>query len=99
MYYLAGTMNSRTVLSREELSRRFSSRTNRDLGRTPPLPSESTGAFPGSEEKLRIMEDRFSRGEQVFHPQDVRLRHRTSLRIGNIRECRVRGRRVEIFGE
>lgn len=35
------------------------------------LPAEPTDTRPGSEERLRVMEERAARGESVFHPDDV----------------------------
>jgi hypothetical protein len=34
------------------------------------LPGEPTDALPGSEQKIRIMTERATRHEQLFHPQD-----------------------------
>lgn len=34
------------------------------------LPNEPTDALPGSEEKIRVMIERASRREPLFHPQD-----------------------------
>ena len=36
-------------------------------------PAAATEAAPGSEEKMRVMEDRVSRGEKLHHPQDRKL--------------------------
>ena len=36
-------------------------------------PTVATRALPGSEEKVRILEQRVLRGEQLWHPQDVTL--------------------------
>lgn len=33
-------------------------------------PETATDAFPGSEEKIRIMEERYLRGQAIFHAQD-----------------------------
>lgn len=37
-----------------------------------PLPAEATDAEPGSAEKLAILIARAARGEQLFHPRDLR---------------------------
>ncbi|XZE45975.1 hypothetical protein SH467x_001237 [Pirellulaceae bacterium SH467] len=37
----------------------------------PPEPATPTGARPGSFEKVQVMRERASRGEQLFHPQDA----------------------------
>jgi hypothetical protein len=34
------------------------------------LPAEPTDAQPGSERKIRVMEQRAARGESIFHPDD-----------------------------
>lgn len=36
----------------------------------PPLPAEPTGALPGSEEKLRVLEARAAARVRLWHPQD-----------------------------
>jgi hypothetical protein len=33
-------------------------------------PETATDAFPGSEEKIRVMEERYLRGEAIFHCMD-----------------------------
>ena len=38
-----------------------------------PLPAEPTSAWPGSEEKLRILVERANQKEQLFHPGDRRV--------------------------
>jgi hypothetical protein len=37
------------------------------------LPETPTGALPGSEERLRVLEERAARGENLNHPADARL--------------------------
>lgn len=37
------------------------------------LPAEPTTALPGSEEKIRVLEARAARGEQLHHPQDAKI--------------------------
>lgn len=37
------------------------------------LPAEPTDALPGTEAKIRVLERRAARGEQLFHPLDARL--------------------------
>lgn len=34
------------------------------------IPAEPTDAPPGSEDKIRVMEERAARGESLFHPDD-----------------------------
>ena len=34
------------------------------------LPGQPTDALPGTEEKIRILTERASRGEALFHPKD-----------------------------
>jgi hypothetical protein len=36
-----------------------------------PLPAQPTAAAPGSAEKIRVLEERAARGEQLWHPQDA----------------------------
>lgn len=38
-----------------------------------PLANEGTDALPGTEEKIQVMEERWARGQQIHHPDDVRL--------------------------
>jgi hypothetical protein len=38
------------------------------------LPKEPTDAIPGTEEKIAILTRRAAQGEQLFHPEDMRLR-------------------------
>lgn len=45
----------------------------RDSYKTRPLPENPTDALPGSKEKLLVMEERASRQEQLFHPDDPYL--------------------------
>lgn len=35
-----------------------------------PIPATPTDAEPGSPEKIRVMEERYRRGEHLHHPQD-----------------------------
>lgn len=35
-------------------------------------PDDPTGALPGTEEKIRVLEERAARGVGLFHPQDAR---------------------------
>lgn len=44
-----------------------------DRGGARPLPAHPTDARPGSEEKIRVMEARAARGEQLHHPQDRKV--------------------------
>lgn len=37
-----------------------------------PLPAAPTITVPGSKSRIKIMHLRYMRGEQVFHPSDVR---------------------------
>lgn len=37
------------------------------------LPATPTAALPGTAEKIEVMRERASRGEQLHHPQDARL--------------------------
>jgi hypothetical protein len=37
-----------------------------------PLPERATSAIPGSEEKIRILMERVAKGQQLFHPEDLR---------------------------
>ena len=39
--------------------------------RSPKLATLPTSALPGSIEKIRVMQERLSRGEAVFHPDDL----------------------------
>ena len=39
-----------------------------------PLPAMPTTARPGSEEKIKELQERANRGEQLFHPDDPALR-------------------------
>lgn len=41
------------------------------LTKKPPMPSEATQAHPGSREKATVMAERYERGEQIFHPDDL----------------------------
>lgn len=38
-----------------------------------PMPSTPTVAFPGSPRKIAVLEDRASRGEQLWHPDDLTM--------------------------
>ncbi len=38
----------------------------------PAAPAEPTTALPGSEEKIRVLAERFARGEDLWHPDDAR---------------------------
>jgi len=45
------------------------------------LPGEPTEAVPGSEKKIRVMMERASRREQLFHPEDgIRRKNRFKIR-------------------
>ena len=37
------------------------------------LPAEATEARPGSEDKIRIIQERLARGESLFGPRDVQI--------------------------
>jgi hypothetical protein len=37
-----------------------------------PLPAEPTSTLPGTEEKVRVLEQRAARGEELWHPLDSR---------------------------
>lgn len=45
-----------------------------DFNGQPRRPSKPTRYIPGTEAKIRVMQLRASRGESVFHPDDVRCR-------------------------
>lgn len=45
-----------------------------DSHRAAPLPDEPTDARPGSEEKVRVLEQRARCRRQLFHPQDATFR-------------------------
>lgn len=47
------------------------------------LPGAPTEAPPGSEQKIRIMMERASRREELFHPQDGRNRTTPPVRVTN----------------
>jgi hypothetical protein len=51
-----------------------------DLPGPASLPGEPTDAPPGSELKIRIMTERASRREELFHPQDG-ARKKSRLRL------------------
>lgn len=40
-------------------------------GPVPKMPENPTDARPGSEQKIQVMNQRFARGEAVFHPDDL----------------------------
>jgi hypothetical protein len=42
---------------------------------TPPLPAGPTRAQPGTETKIRVLEERRARGLQLWHPHDVGTYH------------------------
>jgi len=44
-----------------------------DFTHPAPLPQHSTGARPGSEEKLAVMRERLARKESLHHPDDLKL--------------------------
>lgn len=44
------------------------------------MPGTPTQAVPGSEEKIMILQERASRRESLFHPQDLRI-HRRGLNL------------------
>ncbi len=39
---------------------------------TPPLPDAATDALPGTEAKMRVMQERIAAGRQPHHPDDAR---------------------------
>lgn len=51
-------------------------RTLPDMFNVKPRPCRPTTAGPGTEEKIRVMAERFRRGEAIFHPSDPRLTFR-----------------------
>jgi hypothetical protein len=40
---------------------------------TPPFPTESTNAIPGSSAKVAVMAERARRGQHLYHPDDATL--------------------------
>ncbi|MBL8796683.1 MAG: hypothetical protein JNM56_22465 [Planctomycetia bacterium] len=38
-----------------------------------PLPAAPTNTAPGSEARIRVLEERFARGWSLFHPDDARI--------------------------
>lgn len=49
-----------------------------------PLPEEPTTAAPGSEEKLRVLEQRAAKRQQLHHPDDVNIKPNDTSEIGRM---------------
>lgn len=62
-------MNDTRAEQLEESPRREAAGSKLRFGR--PLPAEPTGAVPGSEEKIKVLQGRVARGEQLYHPLDA----------------------------
>jgi hypothetical protein len=75
-----------------------------------PLPREPTQFLPGTEKKIRVMRERASRNESIFHPDDASLVSRREedwgipdispddVGVPSIRKPRARGVRGSIRG-
>ncbi|MFM7152440.1 MAG: hypothetical protein ACKO23_21645 [Gemmataceae bacterium] len=55
--------------------------------RRPALADRPTNALPGTEEKLRVLEDRASRGLSLWHPQDAGLLPHTVVSPAPLQEA------------
>lgn len=61
-------------ISMSDWARLFLAVRERDYRGGYEMPTETTDAMPGSELKIHILAQRFSRGQSLFHPQDARMK-------------------------
>jgi hypothetical protein len=69
-YYCPGVRDLYPVTSKYALNRRLGSGQGNGGYRLPELP---TDAAPGSEAKIRVLEERIARREALWHPADLTI--------------------------
>lgn len=55
-----------------------------NIGISYSLPSKSTKAYPGTDEKIEVMAERARLGVSLFHPDDAKMDEESVWRVGSL---------------